>query len=159
MAYARSGPRSEVVDLRDEITREVNTDADHLARSIFPHVDAMPDLRRVPNETVDARYKAAYQANDRQWLQQEARRDPEQFLATAKRIGVTKPDAAPNPPTALPQPAAQLPESMPMVLPPTLPMAAAPSPVLPLAPPASLPPLPVPGPPQPEPLVPPGLVA
>lgn len=90
--YARGGKTDEVTELRDEITHEVNTDAEHLARQVFPRKGKQPDMQRVSTETLDARYRQAYISNDRQWLTSEAQRDPEQFIEVVRRIGVMLPE-------------------------------------------------------------------
>jgi hypothetical protein len=139
MAYARKTDQHELVQLRDEITHEVNTDAAHLAEAVFGKIGDQPDIGRVSNEQLDATYRRAYQRDDRAWLQGEARRDPEQFLKVAQRLGVVLPSEQPPPPP--PEPA------LPMVPPP--PVAPAP-PMLPPPPVAGPPVLPLPtGPPVP----------
>jgi hypothetical protein len=134
MAYARKSNEHELVQLRDEITREVNTDAVHLAESVFGKTADQPDVGRVSDEQLDATYRRAYERNDRPWLQGEARRDPEQFLKVAERLGVRLPSEQP-PPLA--------PEPVPPALPP-LPVVPAPVPALPPPVPAGPPTLPLP---------------
>ena len=141
MAYKRgsSGPSTEIEKLQTEITDEVNTDAEHLATAVFGKVSAMPDVARVSDQVLDARYRQAYQSQDRQWLINESHRDPEQFLEVSRRLGVQLPDelgqnAAPPPP-APPPPALAAPAQPP--IPPTV---AAPAP---LTPPALAPPMPL----------------
>lgn len=130
MAYARSGPTSEVQQLQQEITDEVNGDAEHLARAVFGKPGNMPDMRRVSDEELSARYRNAYANNDREWLTSEAHRDPEQFIKTARGIGVMLPDeftasgVEPPVPAAPTMPAPPAPTSP--VVPPVLP---APAPV------------------------------
>lgn len=119
MAYgnARARQQSEILQLQNEIFQEVQGDTEHLAGAIFGSVDNQPDLGRVSNERLDQVYRQAYQRGDREFLQREARRDPEQFLKTAQRIGV---QVAPPPPAlpalpAMPQmPAQPMPMPMPM---------------------------------------------
>jgi len=125
MAYARSGPQNEVTKLQQEITREVNTDAEHLARSVFGNPGRMPDMARVNDETLDARFRQAYQAQDRQWLIGEAKRDPEQFVKVARRIGVRLPEELPPPlPEPVPSPMMAAPPAAPPVIsPPPSPLA------------------------------------
>ena len=152
VAYARSGPQDEVSQLRDEITHEVNADAAHLAGQIFPRKGKQPDMARVTNEQVEARYRTAYQSNDRKYLLSEAQRDPEQFLAVSERIGARPPAETPPPLPAATQPApAPGPPVSTLTPPPVVPPAvslppAGPSPApLPVAtPPAAMAP-PVPG--------------
>jgi hypothetical protein len=136
MAYARTAPTNEVSQLQQEITREVNTDAEHLARSVFGKPGAQPDMARVDDQTIDARFRQAYQTQDRKWLVGEAQRDPEQFVKIARRIGVMLPEE--SAPTTQPE---ALPAALPA--PPPSPMMAAP---LPPAPPVVSPaPLALPG--------------
>jgi len=136
MAYTQSssGPQNEVLKLQDEITREVNTDAEHIATSVFGKVGAQPDMQKVTDEQLNARYREAYLNNDRSWLVQEAQRDPDQFIKVARRIGVMKPEevgqslpqVAPLPPQPLPPVAAPVPLPPPPVVAPV--PAAPPSP-------------------------------
>jgi hypothetical protein len=147
MAYARSGPTSEVLELQQEITHEVNTDAEHLARAVFGDPKNMPDIARVDDQTLEARFRAAYQSQDRKWLIGEAQRDPEQFVKVARRIGAMLPQEAP--PTATVAPPMPMPAPMPMAAPPLPPAA----PVLPVAPVAVPPTLPTPGVAPPRPVI------
>jgi hypothetical protein len=106
MAYARKSNQHELVQLRDEITHEINTDATHLATAVFGETADMPDTSRVSNERLDAIYRRAFERGDRQWLQQEARRDPNQFLQVTERLGVRVPQQQPTAaPAPLPVPA------------------------------------------------------
>jgi hypothetical protein len=118
MAYAQtsSGPQNEVLKLQDEITREVNTDAEHIATSVFGKVGTQPDVQKVTDDQLNSRYRQAYLTNDRAWLTQEAQRDPDQFIKVARRIGVMKPEELgqvlpqqppqpPPPPPPVPAPA------------------------------------------------------
>lgn len=141
MAYARKTNQGELVQLRDEVTHEVNTDAEHLATSIFGDRADQPDMARMPNEQIDALYRAAYQRQDRPFLQAEARRDPEQFLKVTQRLGVSLPPPTPPPvPGPLPTPALAPPLPAPFAPPPMQagPVVATPAPVVP----AGLPPTP-----------------
>jgi hypothetical protein len=124
MAYARKTNQGELVQLRDEITHEVNTDAEHLATSVFGDLGDHPDMQRMDNEQIDGLYRAAYERQDRQFLQAEARRDPAQFMKVAQRLGVSLP---PPPPPSLPVP------------PPPAPAVATPLPALPPPPPVVAP--------------------
>ena len=126
----------EVLQLQDDITREVTGDAEDLAKQIFP--TRGPDVSRVSNESLDRVYRQKYEAQDRQWLQQEARRDPDQFLKVVERIGVTLPDTS-VPGEIHPAPdAAAIQPPQPQLPPGPLPMAAQQLPP-PLAPAAQLP--------------------
>jgi hypothetical protein len=109
-------------------------------------------MAQVSNAQIDDLYRAKYQANDRQWLQAEAKRDPQQFLDVAKRIGVQPPSSAPGappvqpanafekamtanagavpPPLALPPAPVAPPPMVPAPLPMPLPPAAGPPPVI-----------------------------
>jgi len=152
MAYAKvsTGPSGEVQRLQEEITREVNTDAQHLATAVFGKPGNMPDMQRLDDDVIDARYKAAYQSGDRKWLVGEAQRDPEQFVKVARRIGVMLPEEVPPGPPALPQPAAMpVPPAptQPMMMPPPAPFASSLPPVAPGVPPGMPGPVAPPGPP------------
>lgn len=133
MAYAKSGPSSEVLRLQQEITQEVNTDAQHLSESIFGKRGNMPDMTRVDDDTLTARYRQAYQTQDRKWLVGEAQRDPEQFVKVARRIGVMLPEeiGQGSPPPSLP--ATSQPMAPDLALPPPQ-GAPVPVPALPLPP-------------------------
>jgi|SRR5215831_2926967 len=81
--------QSDTEMLRDSMTREVSNDAYAIASQIFKGPE--PDVGRVSNQQLDDRYRQAFSQNDRQYLQQEATRDPAQFLASMQRLGVTMP--------------------------------------------------------------------
>ena len=140
MAYgkASAGPSNEVKKLQEEITHEVTTDAESLATDVFGKLGNMPDVQRVSDQELDARYRQAYTTQDRPWLIQEAQRDPEQFVTVARRIGVQLPEEIGQGAPSTPSPAAA------PAQPPSPPPVAAPAPLpLPVAPPAV--PLPTPG--------------
>jgi len=82
----------DILQLQDEVTREVNGDAQELAKQIFP--TRGPDMARVDNATLDRIYRQKYESGDRQWLHQEAQRDPDQFLKVVERIGVSLPQTS-----------------------------------------------------------------
>jgi hypothetical protein len=113
-------------------------------------------MAQVSNQKLDDLYRQKYQTNDRAWLQSEARRDPQQFLDVAKRIGVSMPQ--PGEPSTVVDPNAfgkavmtnAATPAMP-VAPPAMPAALpAPPPVMP-APPAMI--APPPGPVAPPPVI------
>src|SRR5262252_6717022 len=70
--------------LRDSMTREVSNDAYAIASQIFKGPE--PDISRVSNQQLDQRYHQAILSNDHQYLQQEATRDPAQFMASMERL-------------------------------------------------------------------------
>jgi len=123
--------KNEVVRLQSEIANEVSRDAPEIAQGIFGDNARHPDMVNLPNASIDNVYRQKYEAQDRAWLQAEARRDPEQFITVAKRIGVTMPQ--PGEPSA--------PSQAPLTAPP--PVAVAPPPA-PVAAPAMVPPTPLP---------------
>ena len=141
--------------LQGEITEEVNGDAQHLAESVFGERGKMPDISRVPDEIIDRRYRTAYENQDRSWLIKEAQRDPEQFLAVSRRIGVEDPAKAGAVPLGeAPPPSAPLPPAPAPVLPPAgLPAAVPPVQVAPPVampmPAGPMPPMPMPAGPMP----------
>lgn len=103
MAYqARARAQSEILQLQQEVFNEVQGDTKHLSQAVFGGVDDQPDLGRVSNQRLDDIYRQAYQHNDRPFLQREARRDPEQFLKVAERIGARIPPPQPAQPTPMP---------------------------------------------------------
>lgn len=131
----------EIVSLTNDITSEISRDAPEIARGVFGDAQDHPDMSGVPNSQVDALYRQKYLSgtpDDRQWLQGEAQRDPEQFLKVAERIGVTLPSAQPAPPPT--------------------PTASPPPPPAPVLPQASVPAPPIP-PTAPVPMVPPAPIA
>jgi hypothetical protein len=75
--------------LRDSMTREVSNDAYSIAGQIFKGQES--DVARVSNDQIDERYRQAFSSNDRQYLMQEAARDPVQFLSSMQRLGVQMP--------------------------------------------------------------------
>jgi hypothetical protein len=157
MAYTGSSQQNEILKLQDEITREVTGDAAAIATGVFGDNKNHPDMAQVSNQKLDDLYRQKYQTNDRQWLQSEARRDPQQFLDVAKRIGVSMP--APGEPATVVDPnafgkavmanaAAPVPPVMP---PPAMPAALPPPPPMMPAPPVAL--APPPGPVAPPPVI------
>jgi hypothetical protein len=137
---------SEISRLQEEISREIAVDAPEIAQMVFGGPRDQPDVVTVRNERLDQMYREAYQRDDRTFLQQEARRDPEQFLKVAERIGVQKPPPMPMPlpgfkPSSVPQmaPVAPLaPVPLPAPVAPVAPVAPIVSPPLPQAPPVIL---------------------
>jgi len=102
--------RSDVEIVRDQITREVTNDAYDIAGDIFRQPE--PDVARVSNDQIDARYRRAFEEGDRKYLLSEAQRDPRQFLEATKRLGVslpTEPIVPEEPLPRLAQAAAPLP--------------------------------------------------
>jgi hypothetical protein len=99
---ATSAKQNEIVALQQEITSEVHRDASSIATGVFGENKNHPDMAQVSNAQIDDLYRSKYQANDRQWLQAEAKRDPQQFLDVAKRIGVQAPSSAPGAPPVQP---------------------------------------------------------
>jgi hypothetical protein len=90
MAY-RTTKRGEVQQLQYEVGREIVRDAPEIAKQVFGDNSMHPDMATISNAELDALFRQKYLTNDRTWLQAEARRDPEQFLAVAQRIGVQLP--------------------------------------------------------------------
>jgi hypothetical protein len=156
---ATSPQQSEFLKLQQEITNEVQRDAPAIAQGVFGDNKNHPDMAQVSNTQLDDLYRQKYQAQDRSWLQAEARRDPQQFLDVAKRIGVSMPAPGEPPPVAVdhaaiaqavmqsaaPPAAPVMPPAMPAALPPPSP------PVMPPAPPAMI--APPPGPAAPPPVI------
>jgi hypothetical protein len=141
----KQNQRNEIVRLQSEITNEVQRDAPEIAKGIFGDNADHPDMRQVSNSSLDDMYRQKFLSgnpDDRQWLQAEAKRDPQQFLKVADRLNVKLPPPTP-PPDAMPAP---------MPAPPLLPPPAAPvAPPMPMAPPAALAPQPMPLAPGPVP--------
>ncbi len=79
-----TGKDTEISMLREEITKEVNGDAEVLADQVFR--EQRPDLSHVANDQYDAAVMQKLLAGDRSWLQQEAQRDPNQFIASRDRL-------------------------------------------------------------------------
>ena len=98
---APSARTNEFTVLQQEITNEIGRDAPEIAKGVFGDNANHPDMASVSNAQLDDLYRQKYLANDRQWLQGEARRDPQQFLDVAKRIGVAMPP--PTPPGVTPE--------------------------------------------------------
>jgi hypothetical protein len=136
--------QNEITRLQSEITSEISRDAPNIAQGVFGDNKNHPDMAQVSNQHLDDLYRQKYQQNDRAWLQAEARRDPQQFLDVAKRIGV-QPPSAQAPSVQAPAPV------MAPAMPPVAPAA------LPVAPPVALPPPAAVAPPPPAILGPNGL--
>ncbi|HET6316397.1 MAG TPA: hypothetical protein VFG86_08060 [Chloroflexota bacterium] len=84
---------NEVEQLQYELANEVKRDAAPIANGVFGNNARHPDMASVSNAELDRIYREAYQRDDRDFLIQEAQRDPQQFLEVTDRIGV------PDPPT------------------------------------------------------------
>ena len=136
--YTKQG---ELQQLQYEITNEISRDAKPIAQGVFGNNARHPDMATISNAELDALYRQKYTANDREWLQQEAQRDPQQFLDVTDRIGVQDPpmgsDGKPtgidpnallktmqqNAAQAQPPPPVPPPTAAPAALPPPLPAA------------------------------------
>ncbi len=116
--------RSDVEIVRDQLTREVTNDAAVIASQVFRRPE--PDVARVTNDQIDARYRRAFAENDRQYLISEAQRDPQQFFAATQRLGIVlypnQPLDQPVQPPRTAQTRAPLPAPPPNVLPQTAPL-------------------------------------
>jgi len=88
---ANRSQRGEIQQMQQEIAREIRTDAPPIANGVFGNNALHPDMATVSNQELDQIYLAAYARNDRQWLMQEAQRDPRQFLDVTDRINVPDP--------------------------------------------------------------------
>ena len=137
--------QNEVTQLQSQIAAEIKGDVPAIAQGIFGDNKNHPDMAQVPNDQLDQIYVQHYQQGDRQWLQSEAQRDPQQFLDVAKRIGVTLPNpTVPGATPSMPQQGNVDPTAMAKMLSsalqPQAPPAAAASAGLPAAVPASAPP-------------------
>jgi hypothetical protein len=86
--YTKQG---EVQQLQYETTNEIKRDAAPIASGVFGNNALHPDMASISNAEIDTLYRQKYAAQDREWLMQEAQRDPEQFLKVTDRIGVPDP--------------------------------------------------------------------
>lgn len=86
--YAKQG---ELQQFQYEIANEIKRDAPPIARGVFGDNKRHPDMATIGNAELDQMYRAAYAKNDREWLAQEAQRDPQQFLDVTDRIGIMDP--------------------------------------------------------------------
>src|SRR5262245_29489915 len=99
---------NELQQLQYEITNEISRDAAPIARGVVGNNARHPDMATVSNQELDRIYAAAYLRNDREFLMQEAQRDPEQFLQVTDRLGVPDPPLdASGKPTGVPPDALQ----------------------------------------------------
>ena len=133
-----TGKDTEISILQDEITKEVNGDAQVLADQVFREKRA--DLSHVPNDQYDAVVMQKVAAGDRSWLQAEAQRDPKQFIASRDRLISNGKVVDPTQPQSFktPEEAANAPQPLLKPMMPELPaVAGMPPPV-----PAMLPPVP-----------------
>jgi hypothetical protein len=152
---------NELQQFQYELANEVKRDAKPIADGVFGDNARHPDMASISNAELDRLYREAYARNDRAFLQQEASRDPQQFLAVTDRLGVSDPpldqhgkpvgpdpsapeqvlqNAAASPPGAgmgasLPQLQAPMPAALP---PPVAPPAMVAPPVAPTVPPVIL---------------------
>lgn len=88
---SRYTKQNELTQLQYEITNEISRDAKPIAEGVFGNNARHPDMASISNAELDAMYRAAYLREDRQFLMQEAQRDPQQFLAVTDRLGVPDP--------------------------------------------------------------------
>src|SRR3954451_488409 len=90
--------QNEVSLLRDQITQEVNRDAEVLGTQLFAGNanTREPDIAHVNQQALEAAYRQKFLSQDREWLQAEAQRDPQQFMKVAQAIGVVHPDNSPD---------------------------------------------------------------
>jgi len=133
--------QTDAESLQEDLAREVTRDAAILSHQIFSKPE--PDVARVSDRDVDQRYLQAFQQNDRAYLMREAQRDPQQFMKSMQRLGVSMPpNKSVEIPLPLPRaadPRAPLPELPPSVMPEAVPMPPVPQagpPIPPKAPPA-----------------------
>jgi hypothetical protein len=87
---------SELEQFQYEIANEIRRDAKPIATGVFGNNARHPDMASLSNAEVDRLYREAYLREDRKFLQQEAQRDPQQFLAVTDRIGVGDPPVDPQ---------------------------------------------------------------
>jgi hypothetical protein len=85
--------QNEVALLRDQITGEVNSTAEILGNQLFGQAadKREPDVSRVSEAQLQATYRQKFLDQDREWLGNEATRDPQQFMRVAQAIGVVLP--------------------------------------------------------------------
>lgn len=93
--------RDDITAVRDQITDEVTADAEQVARDVFRHDG--PDIKTMGSEDLENLYRSKWEAEDRAWLQKEARRDPRQFMRMAKKLGVSVQPQPNIPPGATPE--------------------------------------------------------
>lgn len=87
---------SEIMRLQEEISGEIAGDAPEIAEMVFGAPRDQPDVVSVSNARYDEYLRSLYLAENRAKLQEEARRDPDQYLKSADRIGVVLPHPAPG---------------------------------------------------------------
>jgi len=86
--YTKTG---ELQQFQYEIANEIRRDAKPIADGVFGNNARHPDMATLSNAELDQIYRQAYLRQDRQFLMQEAQRDPQQFLEVTDRIGVPDP--------------------------------------------------------------------
>ena len=148
----KQNQKNEIVRLQSEITNEVARDAPEIAKGIFGDNADHPDMAQVSNQQLDDMYRQKFLSgnpDDRQWLQAEAKRDPQQFLKVAERLNVKLPPPAP-PPEPMPPAPPMIPPMATGPAPMPMPAPVAPAPV-PMTPPAPVAPQPMPLAPGPVP--------
>lgn len=135
--------QNEVSLLRDQITEEVNRDAEVIGHQLFAgNVNTRePDLGHVSEDTLRAVYRQKFLDQDREWLTNEATRDPQQFMRVARSINVVDPSELPPGTQPGPTPleaAAQVAQPVPIAAPTPPPALPAPmtAPAPPVVPPA-----------------------
>lgn len=84
----------ELDQIQQDITSEIQDDGPKLAKELFGDKGKMPDMGNSTTAEALAMYRDAFLRQDRNWLIQEARRDPVQFLDLTKKLGVVTPPEA-----------------------------------------------------------------
>ena len=90
--------KNELTTLRDEITSEVNRDAAILSEQLF--AQRRPDVKYASNQEYDDIVYGKLVAGDREWLNNEALRDPGQFILSTQRLRAAGKVAIPGDPHA-----------------------------------------------------------
>jgi len=154
-----TNPKDEFDQLQTSIIDEIKGDAQAIASGVFGSQGHQLGQTAVSTAYLEQVYRQAYQQGNREFLSQEALRDPLQFEKVTDRLGVvipTTPPSPPSPPTSLAPAAAPSPPAASAVPTPIQPPPVAGLPAPPMAPggvPPLAPPVPPPGPLAPPPTV------
>src|SRR5215831_87639 len=103
-----TNPRDEFDQLQTSIIDEIKGDAQAIANGVFGTQGHQLGQTAVSTAYLEQVYRQAYLDNNREFLSQEALRDPLQFEKVTDRLGVVIPETLPSPapPSAPSQPAA-----------------------------------------------------
>lgn len=80
----------ELEALQQWVGQEIDGDSDAVVGELFGDRTDMPDLKKASESDALALLRNKFLAQDREWLQAEAKRDPLQFMELTSKLGVVQ---------------------------------------------------------------------